>query len=296
MVALNRRKQVPAARITSRTSRIALRGAEAAERGARAPSRHAVDPRALEAERDALLAELEDVRRSGAELVSTLTHDLRNPLSVVLVSTKMMARALGPDHPSRRHIEAITRAADEINQMLQDVSDAASIERGRLAVACERQEIGPLAARAAAAVAPIAASKGLVVEHAIAGGLPDVLVEPERLVKAIQHLLVNAIRFTPRGGKVELAAAERAGAVHVWVSDTGPGLSAEARPLAFTRRGDGRRPLVQGVGLGPFVAKGIVEAHGGEVWVETEPGRGSRFGFGLPPAPPDASASVTPPA
>src|ERR1700760_1913292 len=83
-----------------------------------------------------LAQQLAEVERAGAELVSSLTHDLRNPLSVILVSARLLARSLGAGHAGKRHLDAMTRAADEINQPLQDVSDASNIEAGRLALAC----------------------------------------------------------------------------------------------------------------------------------------------------------------
>jgi signal transduction histidine kinase len=280
---------VPRTKPPARKSRILVRSptGHAKEATPREGGRRHESGREAELERECreLAERLERVERTSAELVSTLAHDLRNPLSVVLVSAKLLARSLGAEHASHRHVDAVGRAADEINQMLQDVSDASNIERGRLSVVCEPQALAPLAERALAAVELAASSKGIQIEKRFAPELPTVLVEPDRLVKVLQHLLVNAIKFTPRAGKVTLALEADADGVRVCVADSGPGITVEARPLAFSRMGNGKKPQAQGVGLPLFVTKGIVEAHGGEVWMESELGRGSRFGFSLPKAP-----------
>ena len=282
---------VPRSKAPARRSRILVRS-PASDKAKLAASNDAASRRRggggereaeLERECQALAERAERVDRTSAELVSTLAHDLRNPLSVILVSAKLLVRSLGEGQAGNRHVDAIGRAADEINQMLQDVSDASSIERGRLTVACEPQTLAPLAERAIAGVELAATSKGLSIDKLFAAGLPTVLVEPDRMVKALQHLLVNAIKFTPRGGKVALALEpDGDGGVRVSVTDSGPGIIREARPLAFSRTGNGKKPHPQGVGLALFVTKGIVEAHGGEVWMESEVGHGSRFGFSLP--------------
>jgi signal transduction histidine kinase len=282
----------------TRKSRIRVRAAEMAKprgrAGGDAVTRRPGTGREAELERAcrSLGEELERVERTSAELVSTLAHDLRNPLSVILVSAKLLARSLGAEHASNRHVDAVGRAADEINQMLQDVSDASNIERGRLALVCEPKALAPLADRALAAVELAATSKGLSLEKRVAADLPDVLVEPERLVKVLQHLLLNAIKFTPRGGKVTLELDDAGDSVRVVIADTGPGIAVESRALAFSRTGNGKKPHPQGVGLGLFVTRGIVEAHGGEVWMDSELGQGSRFGFSLPKAKAEAPTNA----
>jgi signal transduction histidine kinase len=246
-------------------------------------SRSAADQKlkTLEAACEAMRKRLDEAERTSGELVSTITHDLRNPLSVVLVSVKMLSRALPGDHPNRRHLDAITRAADEMNQMLQDVSDASSIERGCLAVSRDPLPLGEILERALGAVRAAATSKSLALDEAAASEMPSVLVEHDRIVRVLTHLLINAIKFTPKGGSVGVQVEPRAHDVLLRVVDTGPGIAEEQRDHLFARNSGSRRPMSQGTGLGLFVAKGIVEAHGGRVWVESEPGHGARFCFTL---------------
>jgi signal transduction histidine kinase len=268
-------------------SRILSRSPATAKTRHKAIASNASDAAESEREYRALADRLAEVEKTSIELVSTLSHDLRNPLSVILVSARLLARSVGEGHAGHRHIDAVMRAADEINQTLQDVSDASNIEHGRLALACEPEKIAPLAERALAAVDLAASSKGAAIEKRFDADLPTVLVEPERFVKVLQHLLLNAIKYTPRGGTVTFGLERENDGVRVSVADNGPGITDEARVFAFSRTGAGKKPLAQGVGLGLFVTKGIVEAHGGEVWMESRVGSGSRFGFHLPAAPKD---------
>jgi signal transduction histidine kinase len=132
MVAVTRRKQINGG---PRTSRIAMRVPDSGERGsARSRATFEREFRRLERLCDSLRQGAEEAQVAQSELLKTLSHDLRNPLSVILVSTRMLARAVAPEQPGRRHVDAITRAAEEMNHMLQDFSDAGRIDAGIFAV------------------------------------------------------------------------------------------------------------------------------------------------------------------
>ena len=218
------------------------------------------------------------------ELLGVLSHDLRNPLSVILVSSRLLDRMCAPDAGVRKQVEAVARAADEINQMIQDLLDAASIEANSLRVAAEPNEVAPIVDRAFEAALPLAGNKPLTLTKDIADGIPLVLCDRERIEHVIAQLVGNAMRFTAKGGKISIRAEAVDGQARFAVSDTGPGIPVEDRTLVISRRDHGRRHVSQGTGLGVFVARGIVEAHGGAMWIESEVGRGSTFFFTLPAA------------
>jgi signal transduction histidine kinase len=248
----------------------------------------------LEAQR-ARIAELESAQK---ELVSVVSHDLRNPLSVILVSSRLLLRSL-TDLGPRRQVEAILRGADEINILIQELVDATHIEAGELSVGREPHDVGPIVDRALQLLKPLAEQKPLELRGEVAPDLPRVLGDKERIQQVLANLVSNAMKFTPKGGLVTVTAElgrvssgangarDAAGRVARFaVSDNGPGIPDGHRESLFARRPHGssgsRRSMSQASGLSVYVAKGIVEAHGGEMWVESEVGRGSTFYFTVP--------------
>jgi signal transduction histidine kinase len=235
--------------------------------------------------------------RSRRETLSIVSHDVRNPLSVILVSTKLLSRSIPQESNARKQLDAIGRAAEEINHLIQELLDASHIEAGALAVGQEPVELEPVVKRAIDQTRPLATQKSLRLEAELPETLPSVVGDAERLVQAISSLITNAVKFTPKAGSIVVRADAINGDVRISVIDTGPGIADEVRPHVFTRRpteGQGAvRSLGQGTGLSVFVAKGIVEAHGGRIWVESKPGHGSTFLFSLPVAEHARSAAAS---
>lgn len=224
--------------------------------------------------------------RAQRQLLTLLSHDLRNPLSVIMVSNRLLARGLAPNAPTRRQVDAIGRAADEMNQLIADLNDAAAMESGDFCVADRSvYDLASVVQDAVDLARPAAASKP--VELSVdAGALPAVLGDRDRLAHALTHLVLQAIKFTPKNGHVRVSAfTDTAGDGRVCVADDGPGVSSEQLALAFGYPLREQRPMSQGQGVGPYVAKGIVEAHGGRIWIESSQGAGTRVYFTLPPAP-----------
>jgi signal transduction histidine kinase len=119
----------------------------------------------------------------------------------------------------------------------------------------------------------------------LAPELPDIWGDRDRLFQVFENLLGNAIKFTPAGGQITLGARPGEGEIVFWVADTGEGISAANLPRLFERFWQARKGERRGAGLGLGIAKGIVEAHGGRLWVESTPGQGSTFHFTVPIAP-----------
>lgn len=256
-------------------------------RPAGAAAREADDRRSLREELDAL-------ERSRAELCSALSHDLRNPLSVVVWSAQLLSRRITPEDAARRHLDAIARAAEEMNQILHDLSDAARIPDGRLAaaLALEHGEIGPLVDQAAAPSRPQAAGKELALTLDAGPEVGSLSCDRERITRVIGGLIATAVRRTPRGGSVTVRAERGPSAaggeeVRVTVEDGGPEIPEADRASLFELPlapppGEVRRakPVSHAVSL--FVARGVAEAHGGRMALEGAPGGGARFVLTLP--------------
>jgi PAS domain S-box-containing protein len=232
------------------------------------------------------------------DLVSVVSHDLRNPLSAILMTASMLAEE-GSTASVSEHLGIIIRSAGQMSRMVDDLLDVARLETGRLSLHLRRVAPAVMLAEAVQAFAPAAAAAGLVLEREAAGRLPELRADPDRLQQVLGNLLSNAVKFTPPGGRIELRAEADADCpcVRFTVRDTGIGLPAESIPHVFDRFWQARRADRRGLGLGLAIVRGIVEAHGGRVWVQSEAGTGSTFGFTVPcepPAPDGASAGRAP--
>lgn len=234
-----------------------------------------------------LRASTDAAEAAQRELLEVVAHDLRNPLSVILVGARLLLRSLPEDAPrasSRKRIEEIGRAATEMSHLVQDLVDATHIDAGELPLGFETLEVGPIVAEAVSLLEPSASRKPLSITTQVSEDLPRILVDRDRIVRAVGNLLASSVRFTPKGGAITVRARAHDGEVRFEIADTGPGIAPGRRAALFTRDRKEGPSLGQGTGLGVFVAKGIVLAHGGEIWVESGPGQGATFCFTLPSA------------
>jgi signal transduction histidine kinase len=228
--------------------------------------------------------------RARDEMLAVVAHDLRNPLSAVLLSLDILLRAFAGDdrRKSARQLATIQRAANQMKRLISDLLDTASIEAGRLAIEQRPIAPAPLISQAVESLQPLAASKSLDLRLDLGAELPAVFADAARLQQVIANLLGNAIKFTPAGGTIAVRARPSGDAVVFSVSDTGAGIDEEELPHLFDRYWQARRTARLGTGLGLFIVKGIVEAHGGRLDVESKVAEGSTFSFSLPLAGPDA--------
>jgi PAS domain S-box-containing protein len=228
------------------------------------------------------------------EVLGVVAHDLRNPVSAIVMQTQLLQRkAAGPEATARdrRATDRILRAATRMNRLIGDLLDATAIDAGRLGI-----ERGPVPARtlladAAEAQRPLASSASLALRLDAPIGLPDIWGDHHRLLQVLENLIGNAIKFTPGGGRVTVGAAAREGEVLFWVADTGGGISPDDIPHVFDRFWQARKGAHGGAGLGLPIAQGIVAAHGGRIWVDSQLGRGSTFFFTIPQAHPMGTRS-----
>jgi PAS domain S-box-containing protein len=214
------------------------------------------------------------------EVLGIVAHDLRNPLGIILISAALMGQRAGdPDHRQARTIE---RAANRINRLIQDLLDVTGIEAGHLTIRPAGVSTSEVVHDAVAAQQSVASKASLGLDVSVPADLPAVWADRDRLLQVFENLIGNAAKFSPPGGRITVAAAVSGGDVLFQVTDTGIGIAAEDVPHLFDRfwqvQASGRR----GAGLGLPIVKGIVEAHGGRVWVASELGQGSSFSFTIP--------------
>jgi PAS domain S-box-containing protein len=224
--------------------------------------------------------------RARDDILGIVAHDLRNPLGAVLLQAGSLRRTGGqPERRSRRAPEAIERAATRMDRLIRDMLDVTRLEAGRLPVEPASISLEPLVADSLEAQKALAASGSVDLQSNLAHELPPVWADRDRLLQVLENLIGNALKFTEARGCITVGAAPRGDEVLVWVADTGTGIPAEHLPHLFDRFWRARPNERRGAGLGLTIVKGIVEAHGGRIWVESTPGRGSTFFFTIPTSP-----------
>jgi PAS domain S-box-containing protein len=219
------------------------------------------------------------------QVLSVVAHDLRNPLSNILMQASVIKRhGREPERRSQKPMEVIERAARRMNRLIQDLLDVALMEAGQLTI-----ERAPLSAEGLIVEAvdmqrPLASSSSLELRIEADPDVADVWGDRDRLLQVFENLIGNAIKFTKAGGRITAGATSRDDEVVFWVADTGSGIPSENLPRVFDRFWQASRAGRQGAGLGLPITKGIVEAHGGRIWVKSTAGRGCTFSFTIPRA------------
>ena len=223
--------------------------------------------------------------RAREEVLAVVSHDLRNPLGSITLGASLLLE-MGPewrrddtDTPQR-----ILRAASRMEVLIRDLLDASKMDSGHFVVEPSSQNSGELVREAVEAARPAAAEANIVLEADLPDDLPPVHADGDRVLQVFSNLIGNALKFTPEDGTVTVAAEPEGGTVRFSVSDTGPGIAPEQLLHLFDRFWQGRSADRRGAGLGLAIARGIVEAHGGQIRAESKPGEGSTFVFTLPRA------------
>jgi len=220
------------------------------------------------------------------EVLGVVSHDLRNPLSAVAMCASTM---LDPEPPTvaqmRDLADTIQGSVRWMQRIIQDLLDVTSLEAGRLSLHREAVPVRAIIQQAATLLESLAAERSLSLRVAVEGELPPVHADAQRVVQVLSNLVGNSCRFTNPGGTVAIRAARRNDAVELSVSDTGVGIPESDQHRVFDRFWHADRGgLKRGHGLGLAIAKGIVEAHGGRIWLESTAGMGTTVSFTLPRA------------
>jgi PAS domain S-box-containing protein len=222
--------------------------------------------------------------RARDEVLSVVSHDLRNPISAIAMCARVLQEN-PPNDPAERHqlLGTIRESTEWVNRLIQDLLDVANIERGRLSLELRSQDPAQIALQARHMFEVEATQHGITLDVDVPTNLPLVTADGARIVQVLGNLLRNAIKFTPNGGRIVVAVKPGESGVVFSVHDSGAGIPVANQGRVFDRywqSSDGSR--VRGTGLGLSIAKGIVEAHGGGIWLHSSPGQGSTFSFSVP--------------
>lgn len=228
-------------------------------------------------------AERDEAVRKREQFLEVISHELKNPLSSVQLSAEVLLRAHPDDDRTQRRARAIQRAGDRMSTLIQNLLDLGALESGRIAIDARREPAASIVEEAVEHLRPLAGEREQTIE--IKARIEDaVLCDRDRVLQIFANLVGNAIKFSPKQTAIEVALTSAAGYVQFSVRDRGPGLATDHAAHVFERYWRAPGAARQGSGLGLFICKGLVEAHGGLIWVESEPGSGSVFHFTLPVA------------
>jgi signal transduction histidine kinase len=225
------------------------------------------------------LARAEKLRRN---MVADIAHELRTPLSVMRGNLEAILD--GVFEPTEENIASIHKEALLLSRLVDDLKELALAEAGQLNIEREPTDLLSLIERTLVSVSPKARADDVTLVRDFPGVLPLVNIDSQRIGQVLLNLLDNALQYSPAGGTVTVKVRQEEEAVRVDIMDQGPGLSPDELSLVFERfyRGDkARSRATGGAGLGLAIVKQLVEAHGGEVWVESDTGKGATFSFTL---------------
>lgn len=232
-------------------------------------------------------AEKEKLRavRAREEMLEIVAHDLKNPLSAILLNAVLLLRTLPAKEDQsyiRRQVEGIERSAGRMKRLIEDLLDLAKVEAGRLML--EKRSCDPrsLVQESIEMLKDSAKEKRIKIQTNFSVPLSGVDCDTDRMLQVFSNIIGNAVKFTPEGGTIGIAVSEKGDGVHFRITDTGPGMDRDSFVHIFDRYWQSRNTAKQGTGLGLAIAKGIVEAHGGTIEVDSELGKGSTFEVILP--------------
>jgi signal transduction histidine kinase len=232
-------------------------------------------------------SELESLERLRRELIANVSHELKTPISALRAHLENLLD--GVERPDPETLQIMLAQSERLGRLVDQLLDLSQLESGDVPLERGRVELAPLVAEVLSEIEVARPDRGVRLADAVPEDIPPVFADRERVHQVLFNLLDNAVRFTPAGGRVTVSASRHDGSVDVAVADTGPGISAEDLSRVFERfyRVDRSRSRDDGgTGIGLAIARSVVEAHGGRIWVESEPGRGSTFTFELPAAAP----------
>jgi signal transduction histidine kinase len=222
--------------------------------------------------------------RSREKVLAVVVHDLRNPLTAVQMTSEALQRK-ATDPESLRRFKVIDRAVARMEDLIRDLFDSARLEHGDLQMVMQPEEVQTLVQEVVELHAPLAREHRLNLEAAEAGAPQAgarITCDRHRMLQVLGNLVGNALQFTPEGGRITLRTEVQERVVSFTVEDTGAGIKPENLPHVFEQywKADSK-----GTGLGLYLASSIVRAHGGELGVRSEQGRGTSFFFAIPRAP-----------
>jgi signal transduction histidine kinase len=232
-------------------------------------------------------ARLREIAELREEFLALTTHDLRSPLTVISgVISFFTSGRLGELSPEQKNmVGMMERNTQNLIELVNDLLDAAKLESGTLQLELVSTDVRALIREVCEPLEPLAREKGITLTQELPEELPRLRADRPKIRRVIVNLLSNALKFTPKGGRVVVRVEESGAALRVSVADTGIGIAAEDIPLLFDKYEQARHRATRGekgTGLGLYITRQLVELHGGTIHVESVVGRGSTFSFILP--------------
>jgi PAS domain S-box-containing protein len=238
---------------------------------------------ALAVENARLYWEAQQAVRARDEMLAVVSHDLRNPLNGITMGVSLLLDTTDERRSSNvKTLRLIKRSAEQMNHLIQDLLDVSKIEAGRFPVDAASHSVASLMTDTGELFQPLVSKKKIRLESEVPASLPAIHVDRDRILQVFSNLIGNAIKFTPEGGAITIRAEPLEAEVCFSVADTGSGIPPEQLPHVFNRYWQAKRGDHRGAGLGLTIAKGIVEAHGGRIWVESTVEEGTTFFFTVP--------------
>ena len=225
--------------------------------------------------------------RLKSEFVAVVSHEIRTPLTSVKGAVELLSDSVYFKNTDQQaKLLSIAHANSErLLVLINDILDFSKLESASLPMSLERQSLGSVVEQAAHDLRTVFEEHGIELQVEVPSDLPDLHIDAGRVTQVVTNLLSNAIKFSPQGGVIHIAAALWEGAVRVSVRDHGEGIAPQNLPKLFRKFSQIDSSATRragGAGLGLVICKGIVEQHGGRIWVESTPGEGSTFQFTLP--------------
>jgi len=219
------------------------------------------------------------------EFLGMVSHDLRNELNAISLHVGQLMRHASADAAGGkvfRSATSIQRIAFRMNRLIGDLLDVASIEAGKFTIVPDDHDVGSVVVDAVETCLPIAAAKNISLTAKTLSPPLSARFDHQRILQVLGNLLTNALKCCPAGTSVHVSVERHAGDLRFSVADQGTGIAADRLNTIFARYVQGARADRKGLGLGLYISKRIVEAHGGEIWAESRLGHGSTFCFTLP--------------
>jgi signal transduction histidine kinase len=227
----------------------------------------------------------EQALKARQDVLAVIAHDLRNPINSIALSSSVLAKMV--ETPSTdtsfivRNLDVIHRSAFRMNRLIEDLLVSTGIEAGMLRIRRQECDLRALLSEFEENFSPLAAEKSIEFTCSIAPDIRSAFIDPDRLIQVLSNLLGNAIKYTPNGGTVTLSVKMAGVQIEFRVKDSGPGISSSELPRIFDQYWQAKH-AEPGSGLGLFISKNLVEAHGGKIWVESAIGNGTTVCFTIP--------------
>jgi signal transduction histidine kinase len=235
-------------------------------------------------QRTQALSSANEAHDRSDEFLAMVSHDLRNPLNAIALNTQLLERLVSSGDP---RLVRISRSLDssiiQMQRIISDLLDVAAIEAGKLSVQLQPGDARSPIEEAVETSRSVSTEKSITLDAGIG---PDPLLarfDHGRIVQVLENLIHNALKFTPKGGRISVEGRRTDRVAEIRVRDTGPGLQPEEISVIFDRFRQVEKRGRRALGLGLYISRSIVESHGGRIWAESNPGEGSTFLFTLLP-------------